>query len=249
MPRSAKGWPALRCAPSPAPRGRCARRSSEAGGEGEGKKKKKKIRLGAGAAAQGGSTGRAVPEVPAALPSAPAERWPLPRCVCAFVYVSLHADAKVAPAGTALYPVGRTPPHAPGASELAPRRYRRYLAFCGGVVLCALRRQEGRERGPLGYAEDFFFLQNALKGAEVLAYIQLYTSANLSLCGAPKPHASNTPKSHSRRSRGQDKATLGAGPFKKKIVINPPSCREKGNKTGTNQIASLPTGPVALSPP
>lgn len=129
MPRSAKGWPALRCAPSPASRGRCARRSWEAGGEGEGKKK---IRLGAGAAAQGGSTGRAVPEVPAALPSAPVERRLLPRCVCAFVYVSLHADAEVAPARTALYPAGRGPPHAPRASELTLRRFRRYLAFWGG---------------------------------------------------------------------------------------------------------------------
>lgn len=184
--------------------------------------------------------------MPAALPSAPAERRPLPRCVCAFVYVSLHADAEVAPAGTELYPAGRRAPHAP---ELAPRRFRGYLAFGrGGVVLCALRRQEGRERDPLGYAEDFFLLQNALKGAEVLAYIQLHTSVNLSLCSAPKPHASNPPKSHSRRSRGQEKATPGASRLKK-IVINPPSCREKANTTGTNQIASLPTGPVALSPP
>lgn len=172
-------------------------RTPELGGGGRRggrEEKKKKIRLGAGAAAQGGSTGRAVPEVPAALPSAPAERRPLPRCVCAFVYVSLHADAEVAPAGTALYPAGRGPLHAPGVSALAPRR----LPFAGGgIVLCALRRQEGRERGPLGYAEDFFLLQDALKGAEVLAYIQLHTSVNLSLCGAAKPHASNPPKSHS----------------------------------------------------
>lgn len=91
----------------------------------------------------------------------------------------------------------------------------RISCLLGGAVLCALRRQEGRERGPLGYAEDFFLLQNALKGAEVLAYIQLHTSVNLSLCSAPKPHASNPPKSHSRRSRGQDKATPRAGRLKK----------------------------------
>lgn len=146
MPRSAKGWPALRCAPSPAPRGRCARRSWEAGGEGEGKKKKK-IRLGAGAAAQGGSTGRAVPEVPAALPSAPVERWLLPRCVCAFVYVSLHADAEVAPARAALYPAGRGPPHRPPRLRAHSSSFPQIpcLLGWGGVVLCALRRQEGRE--------------------------------------------------------------------------------------------------------
>lgn len=119
----------------------------------------------------------------------------------------------------------------------------------GGVVLRALRRQEGKESGPLGFAEDFFLLQNALKGAEVLAYIQLHTSVNLSLCGAPKPRESNPPKSQSRWSRGQEKATPGASPFKKKKIVINPSCREKANTMGTNQIASLPTGPVALSPP
>lgn len=208
--------------------------------------KKKKIRLGAGASAQDGQrgSGGAGGARGAALRAGGAAAAPAVRvCVClCFTPCGCRSSSS---RNRAVSSRETSPPRPRARSSPLPR------ISClreGGVVLCALRRQEGRERDPLGYAEDFFLLQNALKGAEVLAYIQLHTSVNLSLCSAPKPHASNPPKSHSRRSRGQEKATPGAGRLKK-IVINPPSCREKANTTGTNQIASLPTGPVALSPP
>lgn len=246
MPRSAKGWPALRCARSPAPRGRCARRSWEAGDEGEGGRKKKKNQIRsrsvrAGRAARVGRCRRCPRRCPPRRRSGGRSRG---ACVRLFMFHSMRMRSSSS-RNRAVSSRETSPPRPRARSSPLPR------ISClreGGVVLCALRRQEGRERDPLGYAEDFFLLQNALKGAEVLAYIQLHTSVNLSLCSAPKPHASNPPKSHSRRSRGQEKATPGAGRLKK-IVINPPSCREKANTTGTNQIASLPTGPVALSPP
>lgn len=129
MPRSAKGWPALRCARSPAPRGRCARRSWEAGDEGEGGRKKKKIRLGAGASAQDGQrgSGGAGGARGAALRAGGAAAAPAVRvCVC---LCFTPCGCEVAPAGTELYPAGRRAPHAP---ELAPRRFRGYLAFGRG---------------------------------------------------------------------------------------------------------------------
>lgn len=115
-----------------------------------------------------------------------------------------------------------------------------------GVVLCPLPRQEGRERGPSDYAEDFFLLQNALKGAEVLAYIQLHTSISLSLCGAPQATRKQPHKISQPTEQGAGGGHPGGWSVKKK---NPSSRREKANTTGTNQIASLPTGPEALSPP
>lgn len=153
MPLSTTGWQALRRTPSPLPAG-AAHAGAGGCGEEEGGKGKKKIRN--PIRSRSGSAGRAarcraVPEVS----SAPAERWPLPWCPCAFVYVSLHADAEVAPAGTALFPVRRGPPPPPPSSLLVASAA--IFPFGGvGVVLCALPRQEGRERGPSDYAKDFF---------------------------------------------------------------------------------------------
>lgn len=170
MPRSAKGWPALRCAPSPAPRGRCARRSWEAGDKGGREKKKNQIRSRSGRAGRQHGPGGAGGARGAALRAGGAAAAPAVRvCVClCFTPCGCRSSSS---GNRAVSSRERTPPR---PQRLRARSSSLPQMSCllgwGGVVLCALRRQEGRERGPLGYAEDFFLLQNALKGAEVLVH-------------------------------------------------------------------------------
>lgn len=243
MPRSAKGWQALRCCtPSPAPRGRCARRSGEEEGR---EREKKKIRLGAGAAAQGGQRRRCPRRCPPRRRSSGRSRG---ACVCLCFTPcecrSSSSENRAVSSRERTFPT--PPPPAPPSSFLVASAD--YLLFWG-VVFCSVPRQEGRERSPSDYAKDFLLLQNALKRAEVLAYIQLHTSVNLSLCGVPQATRKQPPKISQPTEQGGRRRPPRGWSITKITIINPSSRREKANTGGTNQMASLPTGPEALSPP